>query len=51
MAEDVKCEVDSCTYWGSGNLCNASSIYVVNRTSENASTSEVTDCKTFEPKH
>jgi len=50
LAKDVKCEVNSCTYWGAGNLCNASSIYVVNRSGQQASNSEETDCKTFEPK-
>jgi len=51
VAKDVKCEVNSCNYWGAGNLCNASSIYVVNRSKEHhASTSAETDCKTFEPK-
>ncbi|RYM06052.1 DUF1540 domain-containing protein [Sporolactobacillus sp. THM7-7] len=51
MAKDVKCEVDSCKYWGNGNLCQASSIYVVNQRSGNhASTSSETDCKTFDPK-
>lgn len=50
MAKDVKCEVNSCTYWAAGNLCNASSIYVVNRKGAHAHTSEETDCKTFEPK-
>jgi hypothetical protein len=51
MAQDVKCEVNSCKYWGAGNLCNASSIYVVNRVGgRQASNSEETDCKTFEAK-
>jgi hypothetical protein len=50
VAKDVKCEVNSCNYWGAGNLCNASSIYVVNRSIRHATTSEETDCKTFEPK-
>lgn len=50
MAKDVKCEVNSCTHWAAGNLCNASSIYVVNRSGAQASHSEETDCKTFEPK-
>ena len=50
MAKDVKCEVNSCTHWAAGNLCNASSIYVVNRMDNQASRSEETDCKTFEPK-
>lgn len=51
MAKDVKCEVNSCTHWAAGNLCNASSIFVVNRRgAQQASHSEETDCKTFEPK-
>lgn len=50
VAKDVKCEVNNCNYWGAGNLCNASSINVVGRTSRNVTTSEETDCKTFEPK-
>ena len=29
MAQDVLCEVNNCTYWGSGNQCNADAIYVV----------------------
>ena len=51
MAEDVLCEVNSCTYWGEGNKCDASSIYVVHTGgTTTASTSEETDCRTFEPK-
>jgi predicted site-specific integrase-resolvase len=50
MAKDVLCEVSSCKYWGAGNKCNASAIYVVNRMGKQASSSEETDCKTFEPK-
>ena len=51
MATDVLCEVDSCTYWASGNKCDAASIYVVaSRNTEEASKSEETDCKTFEKK-
>lgn len=50
VAKDVKCEVNSCNYWGAGNECHASSIYVVNKSKTHASTSEETDCKTFEPK-
>ncbi|MCZ8513041.1 DUF1540 domain-containing protein [Paenibacillus filicis] len=49
MAKDVLCEVNSCKYWGAGNKCNASSIYVVSH-NKHASNSEETDCKTFEPK-
>ena len=48
MAEDVLCSVNSCHFWEDGNKCNASSIYVVSHTI--ASTSEETDCQTFEPK-
>nr|WP_295971056.1 DUF1540 domain-containing protein [uncultured Bacillus sp.] len=50
MAKDVKCEVNNCSYWAAGNLCNASSINVVNRMGAKASTSEETDCQTFESK-
>ncbi|MCI3919114.1 DUF1540 domain-containing protein [Paenibacillus sp. TRM 82003] len=50
MAKDVKCEVNSCTHWAAGNLCNASSIYVVSHSKTRASNSGETDCKTFEPK-
>lgn len=50
MPKDVMCEVDSCTYWGNGNLCQADQIYVVNQREEEAETSEETDCHTFEPK-
>jgi hypothetical protein len=50
MAKDVLCEVNSCKYWAPGDKCNASSIYVVNNRSKQASSSGETDCKTFEPK-
>lgn len=50
MAQDVLCEVNSCKYWAAGNKCRATSIYVVNNRSKQASNSEETDCKTFEPK-
>ncbi|MEK4230808.1 DUF1540 domain-containing protein [Solibacillus sp. FSL H8-0538] len=51
MATDVLCEVNNCTYWGSGNKCNAAAIYVVtNRLDNEAANSEETDCKTFEMK-
>ncbi|CDN44937.1 MULTISPECIES: DUF1540 domain-containing protein [Paenibacillus] len=49
MAKDVLCEVNSCKNWADGNKCNASSIYVVSHRGQ-ASQSEETDCKTFEPK-
>lgn len=51
MARDVLCEVRSCTFWEQGNLCSAEEIYVVSNQAEEASHSEETDCKTFEPKH
>ncbi|SEM69933.1 DUF1540 domain-containing protein [Lihuaxuella thermophila] len=50
MPENVMCEVNSCTYWGQGNLCRADEIYVVNKYEKQASDSEETDCKTFKPK-
>jgi hypothetical protein len=50
MATDVLCEVNSCKYWGNGDKCNASSIYVVNHRGKQAGDSGETDCKTFEPK-
>ncbi|RAS77087.1 DUF1540 domain-containing protein [Priestia endophytica] len=51
MAQDVLCEVSNCTYWGSGNKCQADEIYVVSHKGEEASNSEETDCKTFKPQH
>ena len=50
MAKDVLCEVSSCKFWRAGNKCNAKAIYVVSHSSNKASTSQETDCKTFEPK-
>ncbi|PWA10051.1 DUF1540 domain-containing protein [Pueribacillus theae] len=50
MAKDVLCEVDTCTFWGDGNKCNADQIYVVKQV-KNPETTEETDCKTFEPVH
>lgn len=50
MAKDVKCEVNSCVFWGDGDKCDASSIYVVNTIDAQASNSSDTDCKTFESK-
>jgi hypothetical protein len=49
MPKNVMCEVDSCTYWGNGNLCKADEIYVVAHT-EKAQETKETDCKTFKPK-
>ncbi|RAL25649.1 DUF1540 domain-containing protein [Thermoflavimicrobium daqui] len=52
MPKDVLCEVNSCTYWGDGNLCKADEIYVVvTSLARKAKESEETDCKTFKPKH
>ncbi|WP_174613407.1 DUF1540 domain-containing protein [Virgibacillus ihumii] len=50
MAKDVLCEVNNCTYWGDGNICNADRIYVVTHKQSKARTTEETDCKTFEPR-
>lgn len=50
MARDVLCEVDNCTYWGKGNVCNADKIYVVTHKRSEARTTEETDCKTFKAK-
>lgn len=49
MAKDVLCEVKNCAYWGKGNKCTATSIYVVSHKGKQASNSEETDCKTFAP--
>lgn len=43
----VKCCVDSCEYWESGDHCMASSIEIQ---PPNASDTEETDCATFTPK-
>ncbi|MDF2934906.1 MAG: hypothetical protein K0Q90_279 [Paenibacillaceae bacterium] len=50
MAKDVVCEVNSCKFWANGNLCRASSIKVTHHHGKQASNSEETDCRTFEPK-
>ena len=51
MAVDVLCEVNNCTFWASGNKCDADRIYVVATSAKNeASNSEETDCKTFQKK-
>lgn len=43
----VKCVVNSCNYYASGDYCTASKIEIQHR---NASTSQETDCATFAPK-
>lgn len=45
--ERVKCVVDSCTYWLSGNRCEASAIEIQ---PPNARNTQETDCATFAPK-
>jgi hypothetical protein len=50
MPKDVKCEVNNCTYWGQGNLCEADQIYVVSHAGRQAANDEETDCHTFERK-
>ncbi|MBZ4686533.1 MAG: hypothetical protein PWQ96_2425 [Clostridia bacterium] len=43
----VKCVVDTCEYWQSGNQCIASSIEIQ---PPNARNTQETDCATFKPK-
>lgn len=43
----VKCVVDSCEYWNTGNHCIASEIEIQ---PPDAQDSEETDCATFSPK-
>lgn len=43
----VKCVVNDCYFWGSGDCCMASMIHIEPR---DASTSSDTDCATFRPK-
>lgn len=43
----VKCVVDSCDYWDSGDHCMASSIEIQ---PPDAADTEETDCATFKPK-
>lgn len=50
MTQEILCEVNNCKFWGSGNRCNAKSIYVVSQKGKTARSSEETDCKTFVPK-
>lgn len=49
MAQEILCEVNNCTFWNSGNRCGAEKIYVVSQKGKQASNSEETDCKTFNP--
>ncbi|MBO8126585.1 MAG: DUF1540 domain-containing protein [Firmicutes bacterium] len=58
----VKCTVDSCYYWGSGNVCEADEIEIKNNVRNfnmeigtmgamEAQTSEETMCATYRPKN
>lgn len=49
MTQKILCEVNNCTFWDAGNKCTAEKIYVVSQKGKQASNSEETDCKTFEP--
>ena len=42
-------EVNNCKFWANGNKCSAEAIYVVSHKGKHASTTEETDCKTFDP--
>lgn len=44
---EIKCLVNTCHYYGSGDHCFAEKIEIQ---SPNASTTEMTDCMTFLPK-
>ncbi len=48
LCTDVLCEVNNCKFWANGNKCSADAIYVVSHKGKHASTTEETDCKTFE---
>ncbi|MGM9929946.1 MAG: DUF1540 domain-containing protein [Bacillus sp. (in: firmicutes)] len=50
MAQDVKCRVNSCTFWKTGNKCAAKNITVDMYSDERARTSGQTGCQTFRPK-
>ncbi|WP_110927333.1 DUF1540 domain-containing protein [Bacillus massiliglaciei] len=50
MAEDVKCTVDSCTFWKHGNRCSAEMISVTSYSEERAHQSNETGCRTFKPR-
>lgn len=49
MAQDVKCSVDSCSFWKNGNRCSAEKISVTSYSEERAYTSHETGCRTFKP--
>ncbi|WP_044642503.1 DUF1540 domain-containing protein [Risungbinella massiliensis] len=49
MPRRVLCEVNNCTYWGKGNLCQADEIFVVSHRGSRARDSHETDCNTFKP--
>ena len=51
MAKDVMCEVNNCTYWDSGNKCNAKAIYVVSKKGNHASTVKKQIAKHLNQKH
>lgn len=46
MAKDVKCKVDSCKYYSSGDICSAAAIEVTANT-KSCGCSDQTNCKTF----
>ncbi|WP_010174443.1 DUF1540 domain-containing protein [Bacillus coahuilensis] len=48
MAKDVRCEVNNCLYWESGNQCGAERIIVKALNGKKAEHSKETDCETFE---
>ena len=62
MMARFECSVDSCTYWGKGNVCQADSIMVQNNRGQandmeigtmgetEAETSAETMCETYKPK-
>ena len=49
MAQDVKCAVDSCTFWKHGNRCSADMIKIEHYSEERAHTRHQTGCRTFKP--
>ncbi|WP_110956163.1 DUF1540 domain-containing protein [Anaerosinus massiliensis] len=49
MAKDVKCIVDTCKYYASGDICEANSIEVA-KESKKCDCSSETNCKTFQLK-
>lgn len=47
ITPEVKCFVNSCDYWSSGNYCHSADIHV---NGPNAGKNEDTDCHTFKPR-